>query len=90
MQPKKEFQEELENRILQEARYFIEAKSTVRETAKKFKCSKSTIYRHLTYVLISCSPNLAQEVKEIMDVNKSERSFRGGESTKRKYLLLRG
>ena len=82
-------QEELKAIVLEEARYFVEQKSTVRETAKQFGSAKSTIYNHLTYLLSSYDPFLAEEVKEILNFNRIERAFRGGASTKKKYLLLK-
>ena len=58
-------------------------------TAKIFGFSKSTIHNHLTYLLPRYNPDLAEEVKEILNVNRLERAFRGGASTKRKYFWLK-
>ena len=70
------------------AEYFIENRATVREVAKKFSISKSTVHKDLAYKLSKINPALYYEVKRILDQNKSERHLRGGEATKRKYKIL--
>lgn len=71
------------------ARYLIENKSTVRETAKKFGISKSTVHKDLTDKLYKINISLHNEVSKILQVNKSERHLRGGEATKQKYIIKR-
>ena len=71
------------------AEYVIKSGSTVRTTAKVFGISKSTVHKDLTYKLKLINPGLYQEVKEILDKNKSERHLRGGEATRKKYLTKR-
>ena len=68
------------------AHYLIENKTTVRETAKIFGYSKSTVHKDITEKLYKVNYNLFIEVKKILQLNKSERHLRGGEATKRKYL----
>ena len=67
------------------ARYIIENKSTVRDTAKKFGISKSTVHKDVTEKLSKINNALYCEVAKILEINKSERHIRGGEATKRKY-----
>jgi putative DeoR family transcriptional regulator (stage III sporulation protein D) len=64
----------------------IETKATVRQTAKKFGVSKSTVHKDLTSRLVLVNPQLAAEARKILDVNKSERHIRGGMATREKYL----
>lgn len=71
------------------AEYIIETKSTVRETAKKFSLSKSSVHKDVTTRLEKTSPALASEVKKVLDHNKEERHIRGGLATKKKYELLK-
>lgn len=66
--------------------YVVKNKSTVREAAKIFKVSKSTVYKDITERLEIESPILCKQVREVLEQNKEERHIRGGESTKRKYL----
>lgn len=60
-------------------------KKTVRVIAKEFGVSKSTVHKDLTERLPEINPDLANEVKEILDYHKSIRHLRGGEATKLKY-----
>ena len=68
------------------ANYIIENKSTVREAAKKFGISKSTVHKDVTEKLSKVNYSLYSEVEKILQINKQERHLRGGEATKRKYL----
>ena len=76
----------IEERAIEIANYIIEHNSTVRETAKKFGISKSTVHKDITERLIQINPSLANETRKVLDVNKSERHIRGGLATKEKYL----
>ena len=64
----------------------IDTNATVRQTAKKFGVSKSTVHKDLTSRLVQVNPGLAAEARKILDVNKSERHIRGGMATREKYL----
>ena len=66
----------------------IDSKATVRKTATKFGVSKSTVHKDLTERLPQIDHHLADEVRDILDINKSERHIRGGMATRQKYLLL--
>ena len=68
------------------AEYLIENGATVRCTANYFGISKSTVHKDLTTKLKYINNNLYQSVKEILNINKSERHIRGGEATRKKYL----
>ena len=70
------------------ARYIIENKSTVRDAAKKFGISKSTVHKDVTEKLSKINCSLYHEVSKILEINKNERHIRGGEATKRKYQRL--
>ena len=71
------------------AEYVIDTGATVRATASHFGVSKSTVHKDLTYKLCKINPRLYDEVKKILEINKSERHIRGGEATRKKYLLKR-
>lgn len=73
-------------RIKREASYILETKETVREIAKKFKVSKSTVHKDLHERLKLIDFNLYQEVNTILKYHKEIRHIRGGESTRQKYL----
>ncbi len=76
-------------RAEQLAEYVIETGTTVRKCAKKFGISKSTVHKDLTYKLKLINPGMYSEVKGILEKNKSERHLRGGEATRKKYLVKR-
>jgi putative DeoR family transcriptional regulator (stage III sporulation protein D) len=68
------------------AHYIIEHRATVRATAAQFGISKSTVHKDVTEALPHINHALYDEVKAILEQNKSERHLRGGEATRRKYL----
>ena len=69
------------------AEYIIESGCTVRECAKIFKVSKSTVHKDVTDRLREISPSLFAQVTPVLQKNKEERHIRGGEATKRKYSI---
>lgn len=76
----------IEERAIHIADYIIENNATVRQTAKQFGISKSTVHKDVTERLSQINPALAAEARKVLDVNKSERHIRGGLATKEKYL----
>lgn len=78
----------IEERAMEIAQYIIENNATVRQAAKKFGISKSTVHKDITDRLLQVNPSLAAEARKVLDVNKSERHIRGGLATKEKYLRL--
>ena len=75
----------IEERAIVVAKYILEKNTTVRQTAKTFGVSKSTIHKDVTERLEEINPTLAKEVKMVLEKNKSERHIRGGTATKLKY-----
>ena len=76
----------IEERAVEIAHYIIETKATVRQTAKKFGISKSTVHKDVTERLEMVNKTLARQARKVLDINKSERHIRGGLATKEKYL----
>lgn len=76
----------IEERAIDIANYIIENNATVRQTAKQFGISKSTVHKDVTERLMQINPALAGEARKVLDVNKSERHIRGGLATREKYL----
>jgi putative DeoR family transcriptional regulator (stage III sporulation protein D) len=75
----------IEERAVEIAEHIISQKSTVRQTAKVFGVSKSTVHKDVTERLPKINPLLARRVKIILEQNKAERHIRGGKATKMKY-----
>ena len=78
--------EYIEKRATDIANYIIEYNTTVRQTAKQFGISKSTVHKDVAERLVLINPTLAAEARKVLDMNKSERHIRGGLATKEKYL----
>ena len=78
----------IEEQAVEVACYIIETRATVRQAAKKFGISKSTVHKDCAERLRTINPSLAMEVRKVLDVNKQERHIRGGLATKEKYLHM--
>ena len=76
----------IHERVVAAAKYVMDTKSTVRETAKVFGVSKSTIHKDITDRLPRINPSLAEDVKRVLAYNKAERHIRGGKATREKYI----
>lgn len=77
--------EYIEERAISIAAYIIDNNATVRQTAKAFGVSKSTVHKDVTDRLMQINSALAKQARRVLDVNKSERHIRGGLATKEKY-----
>ena len=80
----------IEERAVNVANYIIDNNATVRQTAKKFGISKSTVHKDVTERLLIINSTLAHKARTVLDLNKSERHIRGGLATKEKYLHQNG
>jgi len=50
----------------------------------------TTIHKDVTERLVKINPNLANQAKAVLEINKSERHIRGGLATKEKYMTISG
>ena len=79
-------------RVINETKYILETKETLRNVAKKFNVSKSTVHKDISERLSIISPDLYSMIRNILDEHIMMRHIKGGESTKEKYqksLMLR-
>ena len=74
-----------EERARELAVYIIETGCTVRQAAKKFGISKSTVHTDITVRLMKYDSELYDKVRLVLEFNKEERHIRGGEATRRKF-----
>lgn len=74
-----------EERAIRLAQYIVEEGATVRQAAKKFGVSKSTVHKDITTRLRQLNGVLYSQVQEVLGRNKRERHIRGGLATKEKY-----
>lgn len=75
-------------RVIDEANYMLESKQTIREIAKVFNVSKSTVHKDLHERLVDIDFNLFEKVDNILKYHMDIRHIRGGQSTKEKYKKL--
>lgn len=76
----------IEQRACELAVYIIETGATVRNCAKHFGISKSTVHKDLSQRLRQCNKSLYLQVRKVLEQNKAERHIRGGLATREKYL----
>ena len=79
----------IEERAVAVANFIVSSNSTVRETARRFGISKSTVHKDITDRVEKIDPELARSVRKVLEVNKDERHIRGGLDTREKYLRRR-
>ena len=75
----------MEERACDLALYMIENRATVRDAAKKFGISKSTVHKDISERRPQFNRTLYTQVKEVLEVNKAQRHIRGGMATRKKY-----
>lgn len=75
----------IRKRAVKIAKYILQTSNTVRQTAEVFGISKSTVHKDVAERLPRINQELADQVKSVLDKNKSERHIRGGEATRQKY-----
>lgn len=79
--------EYIEDRVRAVAEYILASGATVRQAAKAFKISKSTVHKDATDRIEELDPLTARKVRKVLKKNMSERHIRGGLATKFKYAL---
>ena len=74
------------DRVLKETELILDTKKTIREIAKIFNVSKSTVHKDLHERLLYIDNKKYKKVDDILKYHIDIRHIRGGESTKNKYL----
>ena len=80
---------DIETRIFAEAEFILKNRCTIREVAKVFYISKSTIHYDLSTRLERLNFSLFLSVKKLLKYNYSQRYIRGGNATKIKFEKLK-
>ncbi len=83
------YEDYIVQRTIDAAKYTIENKSTIRETANYIGTSKSTVHKDLKQRLPKINPQLYNLVHEVIEENTKERHLRGGIATRQMYEQLR-
>jgi len=74
------------NRVIEESNYIIKTKDTIRDIAKVFEVSKSTVHKDLKERLLEIDVDLYNKVSSILKYHLDIRHIRGGNATKEKFL----
>lgn len=75
----------IKERVIMLGNYIAASNATVRQAAKLYGISKSTVHKDVTERLEEFDRTLFHKVREVLDLNKSERHMRGGMATKHMY-----
>ena len=75
----------IEQRVLKCAEYIVETGCTVRACSAHFSISKSTVHKDVSERLQYIDIDLFEQVRDVLNLNLSERHIRGGNATKEKY-----
>ena len=77
--------EYIEERVLRCAEYIVETGCTVRACSAHFSISKSTVHKDVSERLRYIDMELFERVRNVLNLNLSERHIRGGLATRHKY-----
>ena len=80
---------EIINRVETISDYILETKNTIRETAKKYKISKSTVHKDIKERLKEIDLNKYSQIEKILKNHIETRHILGGQSTKLKYEQMK-
>lgn len=72
-------------RIINEANFVLETNNNIRDTAKVFGVSKSTVHKDLHERLFELDISLFEKIANIFGNHLSIRHINGGEATRQKY-----
>lgn len=75
-------------RVIMLAHHILETRDTIRQTAKIYSISKSTVHNDLSKRLFKIDKLLYLAVQEILEEHFREKHLRGGEATRKKYQIL--
>lgn len=79
----------IELRVFNEAEFILKNNCTVREVARIFYVSKSTVHYDVSFRLKKLNFSIYKSVDEIMKEHLKNRHIKGGEATKNKYKEIK-
>jgi len=80
---------EIINRVEEISDYILEKKETIRQTAKKYNISKSTVHKDIKERLKEIDLKKYNQIRIILNNHIETRHILGGQSTKLKYEKLK-
>ena len=81
--------QDIRERCVRLGRYILRTGATVRQTAKQFHLSKSSVHKDVHERLRQVHPELYEEVRAVLSYHRAVRHLRGGAATRRRWRLLR-
>lgn len=69
--------------------FMIQNNCTLRQMEKKTKIPRSTLHSQFNKRLKEEDNETYEEIRKLLDKNKSERAIRGGEATRQKYFNMK-
>ena len=78
--------EYIEERAIKCAEYIVATGCTVRACSAHFSISKSTVHKDVAERLKYIDGELYERVRQVLNLNLSERHIRGGIATREKYV----
>ena len=83
-------QQDLEERCVRIGQYIADTGATVRQAARYFGISKSSVHKDVGRRLPQVNRTLYVQVSRVLAYNKAVRHLRAGEATRRKYSAQAG
>lgn len=78
---------ELKDEVLEAGRLFSTGRYTVRSLAGKLGVSKTALHSCLVKQLPKIDETLARACRSVLDYNRSVRHLRGGEATRKRWIM---
>lgn len=79
----------IEERCMALARYILRTGATVRQAARHYGMSKSSVHKDVHERLRLVHPGLYDEVQRVLRYHHAVRHIRGGLATRRRWRLIR-
>lgn len=79
----------IRERSIECSKFIIKTGATIKDTARKFGVSESTVQRDVSSRIKVIDTRLYDKVRKIIEINKSEAYIIGGLSTKKKYETIK-
>lgn len=83
------FRRHIEKRVLMIADYIASTGDTIRNTARNYGVSKTTVHVDVTERLYKINKEKYFEVQKVLQENKAARHIRGGEATRNRYKKIK-
>ena len=81
--------QDIQARCVGLARYILRTGATVRQAARAFGMSKSSVHKDVHERLRLVHPGLYAEVAKVLNYHQAVRHLRGGAATRRRWRLIR-